>query len=533
MRHRMLLLWTVGFAAGIGAGTALGGALGLWMGLGALGLCLLVAGGRWWALTAAGVVLAGLGAGAVRLAAFQNVQASDVSRLAGRVAPVSVTGTVVSDPEQRRGGRVTLVLRAERVRRYDGVSAVTGEAYVTLEPDAQTPDTALDYGDRVTLDGRLEVPAGATNPGAFSWRDYLARRDVYCELRVKRPGAITKLGGSALNPFLRLAWATRRCVLGAVHAVLPVTQAAVLSGILLGRRTDLPPDLMADFVHTGTVHILASAGLHVGVVAFWTLFLCERLTLPRKASAGAIIGTLWLYALMAGGRPSVTRAVVMATLYFGAILFEREPDLPTTLAAAALLILLVQPTALWESGFQLSFLTVLTLTAGMPVWQAWWRPRVGRISRPLPRRVLWWAVEMAGLSLLAQVGAAPVVASDYNEISLSGFFANALVVPALFGLIPLGFLGAALWGLGHALGGALLALTGLGLRYVTTVVRLFGESPLASRAVVTPSPMLMVLYYGVVFGLAALLTRTFAPSYSSVPCPGSERGGGTGKPKCS
>ena len=95
----------------------------------------------------------------------------------------------------------------------------------------------------------------------------------------------------------------RRHVLASVHAALPPTRAAVLSGILLGKRTELPPDLMADFVHTGTVHILASAGLHVGVVAFWLLFLCERLTLPRKISAALIIGTLWLYALMAGGRP--------------------------------------------------------------------------------------------------------------------------------------------------------------------------------------------------------------------------------------
>ena len=61
---------------------------------------------------------------------------------------------------------------------------------------------------------------------------------------------------------------------------------------------------MADFVHTGTVHILATAGLHVGIVAFWLFWLCRRLTLPRKWSAGLIILTLWLYDLMAGGRPA-------------------------------------------------------------------------------------------------------------------------------------------------------------------------------------------------------------------------------------
>ena len=73
-------------------------------------------------------------------------------------------------------------------------------------------------------------------------------------------------------------------------------------------------------------------------------------------------------------------------------------------------------------------------------------------------------------------------------------------------MIPLGFLGAGLWGLWHGLGGSLLALAGLGLRYITTIVRLFGESAWASRAVLTPPPALIVLYYALVFGLAAFFS---------------------------
>ncbi len=509
MRHRMLLTWTGGFALGIGAETARAGWLSLWIGLGALGLASLLLSGRRWAQATAGIALAGLGAGAVRLAVCQTVPLTDVSHWAGRVAPVMLTGTVADDPQARRGGRVTLLLRAQRIEQYGLTRPATGDSYVTLTPDALGKSPAPDYGDRVTLGGRLDVPQDATNPGAFSWRDYLARRGVWCELRVKRPDGIHRSGGSALNPFLHLAWSVRHSLLRGIHAALPATQAAVLSGVLLGQRADLPPDLMADFVHTGTVHILASAGLHVGVVAWWALWLCERLTLPRKASALLIVGTLWLYALMAGGRPSVTRAVVMATLYFGAMVFEREPDAPTALAAAALIVLFQQPTALLEAGFQLSFLTVLTLMLGMPVWQAWWRPRLERhVTRPLPRKMIWWMVEMAGLSLLAQIGALPVVAADYNEASGSGFLANALVVPTLFLLVPLGLIGAALWGLWPAGGGALLHGAGLGLGYVVTVVRLFGEGAWSYRAVLTPPPLLIVGYYALLFGLARWLSRT-------------------------
>jgi competence protein ComEC len=466
----------------------------------------MAAGRQHWGVAAVGILLAGCGAGALRMAAFEVTPAGDVSHWAGGIAPVHLTGTVVTDPQERYG-RVSMLVRAAQIRTARRSAPVVGEAYVTLFPGAAAGHP-LDYGDLVALDGSLEVPPDATNPGAFSWRNYLARRAVYSQLRVRRPDAVERIGGSALNPYMRLAWNVRRHLLAAVHADLPPVQAAVLSGILLGKRTDLPPDLMADFVHTGTVHILASAGLHVGIVAFWLLWLCERATLPRKWSAVFIILSLWLYSLMAGGRPSVTRAVIMATVYFGAILFERDADLPTTIAAAALFILIGQPTALLESSFQLSFLTVLTIVLLMPLWERFWKPRLERgIAVPRLRKAAYWTLEMLGLSLLAQIGSAPVVAANYNEVSFIGLLANVLVVPTLFLLIPLGFLGALLAVLWTAAGSVVLALTSWGLRFVVWVVRGCGQSAWAYRALPTPSPEWIALYYCVILGLAVLRSQ--------------------------
>ena len=511
VQHRPLLVWAAAFAAGIGMG-ALGwlplvAALSLAV-VGLAGLAL----GRRPVFFVSGVLLLGVCAGVLRLAAFQMVAASDVSRWADRPAPVMITGTVVSDPEARRGGRWTFFLRADAVRASGRVSEATGDVAVTLEPDAAHV-LGLDYGDRVRLEGTLGTPQGATNPGAFSWRDYLARRAVYCELRVKRPGAAEDLGATRLNPFLHLAVVVRRHVLSALHDGLPPTEAAVLSGILIGHRTELTPDLLADFVHTGTVHILASAGLHVGILAFWLERLGRKLTLPRKMQAVLLIGCLVLYALVCGGRPAVTRAVIMACLYFGAILFEREPDGPTTVGAASLLILLLQPTALLESGFQLSFLTILTLSLTMPVWDGFWRPRVAArfASQPAAKAVLW-AVEGIGLSCLAQLGSLPVVAASYDEISLSGWLANLLVVPALFVLIPLGFAGVLLLGIWHAAGLWLLAGAGWGIGRVLLVVHGFGGSPWSFRAVSPPPVPLVVCYYALIgWGAAALHLKMKTP----------------------
>ena len=466
-------------------------------GLAAAGLAALALGRRP-VFFVCGLLLLGVCAGALRLAAFETIPASDVSHWADWPAPVTVTGTVVSDPEARRGGRWTFFLRAEEIKAAGRTAAVTGDVAVTLGPEAARGQ-GLDYGDRVRLEGILETPQAATNPGAFSWRDYLARRAIYCELGVKRPGAVEDLGASRLNPFLHLAVMVRRRVLTALHDGLPPTEAAVLSGILIGHRTELAPALLADFVHTGTVHILASAGLHVGILAFWLERLGRRLTLPRKVQAALLIFCLVLYALVCGGRPAVVRAVVMACLYFGAILFEREPDGPTTVAAASLLILLLQPTALLEPGFQLSFLTILTLSLTMPVWDGFWRPRLlAWISFPPAAKAVLWAVEGIGLSCLAQLGSLPVVASSYDEVSLSGWLANLLVVPALFVLIPLGFTGVLLLGVWHAAGLWLLAGAGWGIGRVLLTVHGFGASAWAFRAVPPPPPALVVGYYALI-----------------------------------
>ena len=222
---------------------------------------------------------------------------------------------------------------------------------------------------------------------------------------------------------------------------------------------------------------------------------------------------------MAGGRPSVTRAVVMATVYFGAVLFAREPDAPTALGAAALFILMAQPTALLEPGFQLSFLTIATLALTLPLWDAFWRPRLtARITYRPARLAALWLAEMAGLSLLAQLGAASVVALSYAEVSLSGWLANTLVVPALFVLVPVSFAGAALWGLWHAGGAFLLSGAGWGVTRIVGVVRTLGESPWGYRAVSPPPVALALGYYGVVWWIGVRV-RVPTRLASSPPSP--------------
>ena len=505
MSGRPLLIWTAAFAAGIALGTQHWLTPTAALGLAALGLGMLAT-RKWPVLMSVGLLLLGVSAGTLRLTAFGMLAPNDVSRLADSPRPMMLVGTLASDPEDRPGGRITFFLDAAQAETRSGTANITGEVFVSVGQEAART-LRLDYGSEVRLMGLLATPEPATNPGAFSWRDYLARRAVYCQLNVRRPGAASVVDGGPPNIFESLAWRVRKAALRAIDGSLPPEKAAVLSGILIGRRSDLSPGLLADFVHTGTVHILASAGLHVGILAFWLERLFQKLTLPRKVQAALLIGSLLLYALVCGGRPAVVRAVLMAALYFGSVLLEREPDAPTAVAAAALVILVLQPTALTEPGFQLSFLTIGTLALTMPVWNGFWRPRLSGIRPAWLHKPVEWAVDGFGLSLLAQLGALPVTASAYSEVSLVGWAANALVVPLLFVLIPLGLLGILLWTLSHAFGALLLTAAGWGISAIARIVTTLGEMPGAYFALSPPPVPLIVGFYALVYGGTNALQR--------------------------
>lgn len=161
---------------------------------------------------------------------------------------------------------------------------------------------------------------------------------------------------------------------------------------------------------------------------------------------------------------------------------------------------------------------MLTLAVTLPVWESFWRPRIeSRFQQSQLRKPALWSMEMIGLSLLAQIGALPVVAASYNEVSLTGGLANLLIVPALFALIPLGFVGAALWGVWHVLGAFLLCVTGWGISRIVQIVQLLGETPWAYRALPTPPAPLIACFYLLVYGGTDAIRQRLAARQSAPP----------------
>lgn len=529
MTPRPLVVVTLAFMAGIlAAAYALPLAL---FGLLTLVLLLVLLGitrrPRW----AVAALIAAFGLlGSARYLAASFIAPNDISHLVPSF--VTLTGIIASEPQMPEGAQGALPARAgfaltvRRAASAQGIEEtatpplpVTGTVQVRvpledqIRGDSSQPvDSARklpQYGDVVTVRGRLEAPSGPRNPGAFDYRAYLARRGIFALLTVRRSGdwEIVSQGHVTANPLLYPASRLRQGLLSHAAKTLPAERAGVLNGILLGAREDLPLALQDDFERTGTTHLLATAGLHVGMVVGLLIGLLSLFRFAHRPRLLLTLLALALYAAMAGGRPSVVRAALMASVFLGGFLLEREPDLFNSLALAALLLLLGNPHDLFDAGFQLSFATVLTIILLMPfAEEKLQRLRAGRHEGTSGKRALYGGLTVVVtcffLAIAAQVGVWPLVAYYFNDVSLVSVIANTLVVPAIPVVIALGFLAAAIGFVLPVLAWPLDGLLNLLLAYVIGVIRGCAALPYAGFHVVSPPVLLIAAYYVLLWGLS-------------------------------
>src|SRR6266576_3448140 len=273
--------------------------------------------------------------------------------LGNRPRVLTATGFVSSEPKIAPSGFATFLLKLESIE-FEGRKQPARVVW-----QVRWKGTA-EFGDELRLFGNAEVITPPRNPGEFDMRSYLARRDVRRILFVRYPedGALIRHGGG--NPILRAAQKSRAWMQNALCRGLesaPEVQNFI-SGIVLGVRHQTPEDIEEPFQQTGTLHLFAVAGLHVGIVAtlLWMLAMVARLS--RKAAAATIIPLLFFYAAVTGLHVSSLRAATMASILIGGFFFERKAYLFNSLAAAAFFILCWNTNELFSAGFQLSFAVV-------------------------------------------------------------------------------------------------------------------------------------------------------------------------------
>jgi ComEC/Rec2-related protein len=409
-----------------------------------LGICILVA--ICWPRLALTYLIVAAGFFLLHKFAITNTAGQQLAdKLGERPRVVTVVGCVITEPKIASSGFATFLLKLKSIE-LEGKNESTHAVWQVRWKGAP------EFGDELKLFGTAEPIAPPRNPGEFDMRAYLTRYDIRRMLFVRYPEDGTLIRHGSGNPVLRAAQTSRTWMQNALCRGLDDAPEAksFISGIVLGIRHETPEDIEEPFQQTGTIHLFAVAGLHVGIVAalLWVLAAIARL--PRKRAAAFIIPSLFFYAAVTGLHIPALRAAVMASILVGSYFFERRVFLPNSLAAAAFFILCWNTNELFSTGFQLSFAVVGAIVLFADPFFRFFQRRAAPdpfLPRSLvrgPRRWMHatyeWLCGGASVSLAAWIGSLPLILWCFHLVTPISLLANLVVVPIAFFVLAVALL---------------------------------------------------------------------------------------------
>ncbi|MFQ6673770.1 MAG: DNA internalization-related competence protein ComEC/Rec2 [Fidelibacterota bacterium] len=411
---------------------------------------------------------------------------------------VMLEGTVGSVSTAEDGFRY--VVKVEQIA--SGRMAMDPAIRIRLLSAAQKP---LDTGDRIRTAGEFRAFTGPRNPGDFDFRSYFQRRNVWGNVYGNRYDEVVVTGKDSSFNFTRSVGRLRNLVRALFDRTIGGDASKLMSALVVGLREEVPNEITRDFFDTGVIHILAVSGLHVGYVLVILTAVVKLLRIPYRWDRIVLVMALVGYAVLSGGRASVWRATIMASLYVMAPLFQREANLWNIIAASALGLLIYDPTYLSDAGFLLSFSAVISIVFFYGQFEKILpkRIRISSIGNPIFRGAMLLFI----ISLSAQLGTLPFTWMFFNRIPLVSLAANVIVVPLAGFIVSTGFAIASLGSLLPWLG-TILGNTAWLLGEITFwLTRSFASLPFAYLEVATPSGLNVIQYVGVVAALLMLFRK--------------------------
>lgn len=358
-----------------------------------------------------------------------------------------VEGVIVSIP-QYQSRRVRFLFEPEQAsldRRKVAVPSRLRLSWYDGHPSSLAP------GQHWRLQVKLKRPWGMMNPGGFDFEGWLFAQGIHATGYVRRSESSRLLSDSLWEvPLQRLRFSL---FLRLQQALAEKPAAGVIIALALGERGGIGDEQWSVLMESGTNHLVAISGLHVGLVAGLLFFLvrflwcrcpqcCLLLPAPRAAAVVALAAGVG-YAALAGFSLPTQRAMLMLAVVLGAKILQRPVAPLRALSLALWAVLLWQPVAVLSAGFWLSFAAVAVILFGM--------------SGRLKPAGLWW--RWGRVQVLASVGLMPLLLGFFAKGSLSAPLANLVAVPLVgFVIVPLTLLGTILLPVWSDAGGVLLQL---------------------------------------------------------------------------
>jgi competence protein ComEC len=372
------------------------------------------------------------------------------------------------------------------------------------------PDGLVGPGAAIQVKALLNPSPGPASPGAYDFaRDAFFRGIGGSGFSLGDPRIV---GGPPPPPLLRMQMAVnsmRWTLARRIAERLGPSAAGLGAAMVTGHEAWMTEKTNDELRNSGLAHIISISGVHMAIVGGFVFFLARILvaTWPwlalrapgKKIAASAALVSIAVYLVVSGAPPPAIRSAVTLSVAFVAVLLDRQALTLHSLAVAALIVLELQPEAVGQPGFQMSFAATAALLA---LAEAWRRP-IREINTPWPIRLVQrfgvWLIAGVAASLVAGLATGPFAMQHFNRVAVWGLPANVLSEPlAGFVVLPFLALGAVCEALG--VGDPFLPIAGWGIDVLIGLGAWFSARPGAVMTVASaPEIALPVAFVGLLW----------------------------------
>ena len=373
----------------------------------------------------------------------------------------------------------------------------------------------LEFGDKVEIGGEFSNPDGQRNYRGFNYKKYLKTQKIYGVIKAKKVTIVSK---NNLNFVLIFTNNIRNKIIKSIKKILPEETSTLLTGILLGEKTDLNEEITTSFQKSSLSHVLAVSGTHVSYLILGITLFLNKSKISKKSGYYIIIFILVLFLLLTNFSPSVVRASIMASLVIVAKILHRKASALNSILISLLIILINNPYLVNNISLQLSYLGTIGVIYIAPIVQK--QIQKLNINKKISK--------VLSIPISAQIAILPIIITNFNTISLTFLISNISVIPLIGVVIILGFITVLIsfvwmWG-AQSLG----IIINLILKTIIGISKFCGNLKISSIYIITPNKITIIIYYFIlviiiyIFNLKKLqnfkhFEKKFLHFYSKIP----------------
>lgn len=361
------------------------------------------------------------------------------------------------------------------------------------------------YGRKISCTGSFEAFDGELNPGQFDANAYY-KNEGYTGILDAKDIRIVKEEES-FSPDIYLH-RLNLAISEKYKKILGEKNAGSLSAMVLGDKRGLDEEIKELYQENSISHLLSISGLHISLLGGAVFLFLRRLKISFRFPLIASSIILIIYGAFTGFSVSTSRAIVMMSVLFISFVIGKSYDLPSGLALAALVLIVINHRVIYQSGFLLSFFAVIGIFYIMPELLYIFKVDIYHKRGIIKGLHLLLASIISSISIL--LATLPIVLNNFYEVSLTGIILNIIVIPLMSLVVITGLLGGFVALASEILGSFLLGITHYILNLYTLFCRLGDRLTFLRLIIGKPDKWQIVLYYlilVIVFYLLALKRR--------------------------